>query len=192
MRKPCRMWMPSRLGWVSYQLHFFSLLLVSFSFSPSPTCLFFLSLTSSPTCPVCPSPINMSWCLLVFSISSSSSHCHSPLTSITPFKFPAISLSVSRIFSLLLHPSHSLSSPARYPAIRHQDSNCWKPRVDLWPGVYGWPDQAGFLLLPLCFQTQTGELWECPVATHQLHLPAGLWGHCAGLQDLWLPLVSNP
>lgn len=80
---------------------------------------------------------------------------------------------------------------ARYPAVRHQDRHRRQPWVDLWPGIHGRPDQARLLLLPFSLQAQAGELRKCAVAAHQLHLPAGLGGHGARLQDLRLPLVSS-
>lgn len=95
---------------------------------------------------------------------------------------------------LYLCPSFSYSSypSTRHPALRHQNSNCWKPRVDLWPGVHGRPHQAGLLLLPFCLQTEARKLRERPISAHQLHLPAGLWRHRPRLQDLRISLVSSP
>ncbi len=174
-----------------------------------PFCLFFYILSIHLSLP----SHNLSLYRAIFSLCYSSSlllrqilpplyisPCHSPITAIFPFLSFFCLLLTS--FSHYFLPSHfspfpflsfaSLSSPARYPALWHQDSNRRKPRVDLWPGVYGWPDQAGLLLLPLCLQAEAGELRERPVAANQLHLPAWLWGHSAGLQDLRVPLVSNP
>lgn len=232
MRKPCGVWMPSCLEWVSCRPQFFLLLPVPPRSVCHPSFSHFLFLTPSTTSPTSLYPLSMSLCLPQFSISSrtwpSSSILvpslayTSPIPVLliytTPLVFSSIpSLSGSFIFLLLCctssvirHPIFPpllfppylsfpsllnfslLSSCARYPALWHQDSNCRKPRVDLWPGVYGWPDQTGLLLLSLCLQAKARELWERPVAAHQLHLPAGLWGHGAGLQDLRLPLVSNP
>lgn len=232
MRKPCGVWMPSCLEWVSCRPQFFLLLPVPPRSVCHPSFSHFLFLTPSTTSPTSLYPLSMSLCLPQFSISSwtwpSSSILvpslayTSPIPVLliytTPLVFSSIpSLSGSFIFLLLCctssvirHPIFPpllfppylsfpsllnfslLSSCARYPALWHQDSNCRKPRVDLRPGVYGWPDQTGLLLLSLCLQAKARELWERPVAAHQLHLPAGLWGHGAGLQDLRLPLVSNP
>lgn len=103
-------------------------------------------------------------------------------------------IQISFLFSFPLFPVHNFhysTYPLRYPPLRHQDSNCWKSWADLWPGVYGRPHQAGLLLLPFSLQAQARELRERPVTADQLHLPAGLWGHRAGLQNLWLPLVSD-
>lgn len=79
----------------------------------------------------------------------------------------------------------------RHLALRHKDSDCREPWVDLWPGVHGWPDQAGLLLLPVGLQAETRELRERPVPAHQLYLPAGLRGHRTRLPHLRLPLVGD-
>ena len=78
----------------------------------------------------------------------------------------------------------------RQPALRVQDRDRWQPRADLRPGVHGRPHQAGLLLLPVRVEAEARELRECAVAADQLHLPAGLGGHRAGLPDLRLPVVS--
>ena len=232
MRKPCGVWMPSCLEWVSRRPQFFLLLLVPPRSVCHPSFSHFLFLTPFTTSPSSPYPLSMSLCLPQFSVFSwmwpSSSILVSSLsyttfihvllmytTSLIFFSIPSLSMSFiflplcyplsvipHPIFPPLLFPLYLsflpllnfslLSSRARYPALWHQDSNCRKPWVDLWPGVYGWPDQTGLLLLSLCLQAKARELWECPVTAHQLHLPARLWGHCARLQDLRLPLVSNP
>lgn len=123
---------------------------------------------------------------------------HTPHSFFSPFfHFPSLLplLHSNSIFSSFspfpVHNFHYSTYPLRYPPLRHQDSNCWKSWADLWPGVYGRPHQAGLLLLPFSLQAQAGELRERPVTADQLHLPAGLRGHRAGLQNLWLPLVSD-
>lgn len=78
----------------------------------------------------------------------------------------------------------------RHSALRDKNRYSRKPRADVWSGVHGGPDKAGFLLLSLCLQTQAGELRERSVTAHQLHLPAGLWCYRQGLPNLRLAVVS--
>lgn len=78
----------------------------------------------------------------------------------------------------------------RHSALRDKNRYSRKPRADVWSGVHGRPDKAGFLLLSFCLQTQAGELRERSVSAHQLHLPAGLWCYRQGLPNLRLAVVS--
>lgn len=125
---------------------------------------------------------------IYFSLWNRASWSHSPFIL---FSFLSFSILLTTFPPFPVHNFHFSTYPLRYPPLRHQDSNCWKSWADLWPGVYGRPHQAGLLLLPFSLQAQAGELRERPITADQLHLPAGLRGHRAGLQDLWLPLVSD-
>lgn len=164
---------------VSVSLLSLSLIFFLIYTSPLPPLVSFLFL-SSPLKMILHHPVYVSlWNLASWS--------HSPFIL---FSFLSFSILLTT-FPFPVHNVHYSTYPLRYPPLRHQDSNCWKSWADLWPGVYGRPHQAGLLLLPFSLQAQAGELRERPVTADQLHLPAGLWGHRAGLQDLWLPLVSD-
>lgn len=84
----------------------------------------------------------------------------------------------------------SIFSFLRHSALRDKNRYSREPRADIRSGVYGRPDKAGFLLFSFSLQTQAGELWECSVPAHQLHLPTGLWCYRQGLPHLWLTVVS--